>query len=326
VKVLVIVNRISELTSRQSTAMLIAELSRRAVELYVGDLEGIRITMKDEAAGIACSATASCIDRLHSSTDIAQLREASLKTFNLSAGDVVILRTNPGRDPDRKQQHQAALWTLAALDFAGVRVINRPTQLFRLAAKSSLFGLNARYRPAGIITDSLDQLVAFANGIDECIVKPIVGSRGEGVHKLVSPLNQDDVSTIAELQTRGSVICQEFVPWDQRGDVRLVVLDGKPLEIDGKVAAIHRVPATGDFRGNLHAGGTACAIEPTPAMLEAAKHAAQFLNSQGVMLAGIDLVNDQVIEMNVFSTGGLFDAERLYNREFVATIVTHMMQ
>ena len=53
-KVLVIVNRFSEMTPRQTTAMLIAELSRRDVELFVGELGGVGLAIADDAGCVRC--------------------------------------------------------------------------------------------------------------------------------------------------------------------------------------------------------------------------------------------------------------------------------
>ena len=192
----------------------------------------------------------------------------------------------------------------------------------RFAAKSSLFSLAQRYRPIGLVTENLDEIADFAARRESgCIVKPVFGSRGQGVMKVPPTWAQSERQSVQQLLASGSVICQEFVDWHEPGDVRLVVLNGEPLQIDGRVAAIHRVPAEGDFRGNLHAGGTARPIIPTAGMLNAAKHAAGLLSSYGIALAGIDLVGDKIIEMNVFSTGGLFDAQRFYERDFVSAIV-----
>ncbi len=322
-QVLVIINRLEELKPRQTTAMLIAELSRRDADVFVAELETIDIVLQDSDYSVRCSAMATRVTSpMESSEDVVGLETQPTQRIELSHADRVVLRTNPGRDPDRRTEHEQLLFALTAVDSIGIRVTNSPSQLARLAAKSSLFALSPEHRPRGMVSTSPDVLLSFIAGLHgECVVKPVVGSRGQNVFKLSASITDDDQATVRDLVKLGPVICQEFVPWDQPGDIRFVVFDGEPLEIDGAFAAIHRVPAAGDFRGNLHAGGTAQAIEPTPEMLAATRHAAQYLKSHGVTLAGIDLVGSKIIEMNVFSTGGLFDSHRLYDRDFVSKIV-----
>jgi glutathione synthase len=99
------------------------------------------------------------------------------------------------------------------------------------------------------------------------------------------------------------------------------MLDGEPLMKEGHLAAIRRVPAQGDFRSNLHAGGS-----PEPAELSAEQRrtlssAGPLLRQEGIRLAGVDLIGTRIIELNVYSTGGLRDAERFSDQDFCDAIL-----
>ena len=121
------------------------------------------------------------------------------------------------------------------------------------------------------------------------------------------------------------MVAQHFIAADHPGDRRVVVLDGKILEANGHIAGIERRPAENDFRGNLHAGGTAHPFTLTPTERAAAEHAAMLLRASGIRLAGVDLIGDQIIELNVFSTGGLYDANRFANIDFTEMIVQRLV-
>lgn len=314
-RVVVVINRIAELTERQTTWMLIAELANRDVDLFVAEADGV--TLGSDGFEVQAA-------RVPIAIDIPP--KPGEEQVGLSHGDLVLLRTNPGRDVERSALHDELLTTLMAAEEQGIRVINRPQYLQRMAAKTSLFELDEQHRPAGFVSRNADDVFAFIlDAESDCIVKPVVGSRGRDVLLISSELMPDEQSQIEELVSREEVICQHFVEWDQPGDIRVVVLNGEPLAVEGRIAAIHRVPAADDFRGNLHAGGTAQPIELSSSMIKAVTHAATHLNKHGISLAGIDLVGDQIIEMNVFSTGGLFDASRFYKREFVTQLVGHVL-
>lgn len=320
-RVVVVVNRVAEVTARQTTAMLIAAFVARGHDAFVAEVDGLSV--RDSRASPVCSCEAVRVSAcdLDSQEVASRVNAGAFETVQLAEGDLLFLRINPGRDPERIGTHDRCLQLASVAMSLGIRVLNRPDQLNRFASKASLFELDAAYRPAAIVCSRIEQVIEFAAQRDRaCVVKPLVGSRGRDVVRLAVD-DADTVETVTEVMLRGPVVCQEFVDWDQPGDVRLVVLDGQPLTIDGEVAAIHRVPAAGEFRANLHVGGTAQPIKPSAAMLAAATHAAQHLKAHGIWLAGIDLIGDKIIETNVFSTGGLFDAQRFYQRDFVGEIV-----
>ena len=175
-QVLVVINRIAELKPRQTTAMLIAELSRREADVFVAELATIDLVMQDSNSTVRCSAVATPVARMKSSEGTASLGNQQARRIELSPLDLVVLRTNPGRDPERRPEHEQLLFALTAIDGIGIRVTNSPSQLSRLAAKSSLFALSSEHRPRGIVSTSPKILLEFIADLgDECVVKPVVG-------------------------------------------------------------------------------------------------------------------------------------------------------
>ena len=65
----------------------------------------------------------------------------------------------------------------------------------------------------------------------------------------------------------GYCVAQEYLPAASKGDVRLFVMNGRPLMHDGKYAAFRRVNKTGDARSNMHSGGESEPVEVTDKML-----------------------------------------------------------
>ncbi|MGM0597353.1 MAG: glutathione synthase, partial [Myxococcota bacterium] len=172
-------------------------------------------------------------------------------------------------------------------------------------------------------TKDKDSLKTFINnkGKQNTVIKPLSGTRGRNVFRL-NPVNDANHNQIIEiLREEGYIIAQEFLPEAKAGDTRVIVINGKILEHQGKVAAIRRLPSKGDFRSNLHAGGTAKPAKISVQMRKAVELAKPKLLADGLFMVGIDFIGDKIIELNVFSPGGFRDAERFGDFSFSTLVI-----
>ena len=207
----------------------------------------------------------------------------------------------------------------------GVRVVNRPGNLLRFASKSSLLLLDRKHRPEMVVTDDADEVIEFVRSASgDCVIKPLLGSRGNNVLRVANDA-ADLKNLLAVTFGNAQVVAQHFVAANHPGDRRVIVLDGQIVESDGCLAGIERHPAAGDFRANLHAGGSAHPLLLNETERAAATTAGKLLLSHGIRLAGVDMIGDKIIEFNVFSTGGLYDGNRFANTDFAETIVRQLL-
>ena len=116
------------------------------------------------------------------------------------------------------------------------------------------------------------------------------------------------------------------MPDASKGDVRLFLLNGKPIEIEGKIAAIHRTQAKNDIRSNVHQGGKVKTPKITNAMLEIVDTVAPKLIADGMFLVGLDIVGNKVMEVNVFSPGAMGHASRLHKVNFFEPVIKAIEQ
>lgn len=313
-----VVNDRREPSAEQTTTLLIGAAARRGHEVLVCGVGDFTVTDDGMLHVRGCR-----VEATEPSAVVEELLGGRAHTQALGEQDLCVIRTNPGRDDARRAEHVAALRLLEQLDEQGVRVFNHPRGLSRALTKLSLLEVPASSRPRTLITRDVATIERFLHeASDRIVIKPLDGTRGRDVFVLEQAGSRANVKQIIEVVLRrGYAMVQEFVPGADRGDIRVTVVNGRVLEVDGQPAAIARVPRGGDFRSNLHAGGAAEPAGVTDAMREAIAEIAPHLRREGLFHVGVDFVGCRILELNVFSPGGLHPSERLYGRDFSGAVV-----
>ena len=98
-------------------------------------------------------------------------------------------------------------------------------------------------------------------------------------------------------------------------------MNGQPLRCKGKYAAFRRVRSGDDMRSNIHAGGTKAQAVITEQHLELVKMVRPKLVQDGMFLVGLDIVGDKLMEINVFSPGGLGSARQFEKVNFSNVVI-----
>ena len=111
------------------------------------------------------------------------------------------------------------------------------------------------------------------------------------------------------------------MPEASEGDIRFFLMNGRPLVVDGKYAAFRRVPAKGEIRSNVHVGGGPAPVEVTPAMLAVVEAVRPKPVEDGMFLVGLDIVGDKLLEINVFTPGGLNNLSQMYDTNFPQSVI-----
>ena len=314
-----VVNRIDELKLHQTTTRLIAEACRVSTRVAVTDVLSLAVRSPTDIRGLAVVIAGGSPQ---TPADICRLVTSPLREeIPLHEANLVMLRTSPGRDLGLAWAHRLCLQVARLVRDAGVSVVNDPVGLER--ASSKLYGacLPSDISPATLVAHSWvqarDYIVSLGKPV---VIKPLLGSQGRDVF-FVHDADEQNLSQLCELlgQT-GYLVIQEFMPDAIRGDIRVLLLDGKVLEVGGVLAAVHRVPRVGEFRSNIALGAKATPVELTEVQRRVARRTAEIVLEDGIRFSGLDLVGDRVVEVNVYSTGGLVDAELFYGVDY-ATVV-----
>lgn len=250
---------------------------------------------------------------------LAAVREGTSEWLDADRFDAILLRNNPF--VQHAWARDVALRFGAICERRGVVVWNEPRGLFRAADKLYLLELPREVRPATLVTRDRAEIEAFLEKHREVVLKPLGGSGGRDVF-LVRTGSTRNLETIARTISRaGFIVAQEYVPEAMAGDTRLILLEGEPISVGGRIAAVRRVRGGDDLRSNIHAGGSVARAEVTEGMLAVARAVGPRLIADGLHLAGLDLAGDRLLEVNVFAPGGLRTASELEGVDFIAPAI-----
>jgi glutathione synthase len=204
----------------------------------------------------------------------------------------------------------------------GVIVVNDPEGLAQAQNKLYFQDFPASVRPTTLISKNIAEIRDFIDGQKKgAIIKPLQGSGGKNVFKIASPQDHNLNQIFEAVSGEGYLIAQAFMPEASEGDVRFFMMNGRPLVRDGHYAAFRRVPAKGEIRSNIHAGGGPAPVQVTDTMLGIAEAVRPKLIQDGMFLVGLDIVGDKILEINVFTPGGLNNLSELYETNFSDTVI-----
>ena len=235
---------------------------------------------------------------------------------------MVILRSDPAEEAERPWAAQVGVDFGLILTERGVVVLNDPAGLTRAAHKLYVQSLPEKVRPRTLITRRMEELKEFMDREkSDVILKPLRGSGGDRVF-MVRQEDGVNLNQIFEaVADSGYVIAQEYLPEAASGDIRMFLLNGRPLKVDGRYAAFRRVSSSEDVRNNMSVGGKAESVEMTEELLEVAEAVRPKLVEDGMFLVGLDIAGKHILEVNVFSPGGLGSSEHLEKVDFVGAVI-----
>jgi glutathione synthase len=248
---------------------------------------------------------------------------ALVEPVNATDLDVLFLRNDPATEPANRgwAKNAAMIFGQLALRHK-VIVLNDPNTLSEAVNKMYFQHFPESVRPRTLITRDPKEIHNFHEEHGgNMIVKPLQGSGGVGVF-LVKADDKVNLNQMIEAISRdGYVIAQEYLPKAAEGDVRLFVVNGMALSWKGKYAALRRVNKNGDLRSNMSAGAVAEKVKVDDTMLEIVDKIRPKLIQDGMFMVGLDIVGDKLMEINVFSPGGLQGASMLQKVDFSEPVI-----
>jgi glutathione synthase len=224
--------------------------------------------------------------------------ETDTRTRLLADYSAVLMRKDPPVDHD----YLATTHLLSLAEEQGARIFSRPAALRDYNEKLAIFRFPQFVAPT-LVSASMDLIGGFLDEHGDIIVKPLHAMGGEGVFRL-RPEDPNRSAILETLTRHGehAIMAQRYLPEISAGDKRIILIDGEPAPY-----ALARIPAPGETRGNLAAGGTGCAQPLTERDEEIARTVGRVVREAGIFLAGLDVIGDYLTEVNVTSPTGLVE-------------------
>jgi glutathione synthase len=225
------------------------------------------------------------------------------QTLPLCQIDVLLIRKDPPFDTH--YLHLTQLLELAERE--GTLVINRP-QALRDCNEKLFATWFADLMPETLVTKQATLIRQFHEQQGEIILKPLDGMGGSRIFHLQR--QDDNRSVVVEMLTQnGQCYCmaQRYLPEIKQGDKRVLLVDGLPVPY-----SLARIPAAGEARGNLAAGGRGEARPLTTRDRTIAEQVGPLLKQQGLLFVGLDIIGEYLTEINVTSPTCLQEIEAAY--------------
>ena len=264
---------------------------------------------------------------LYMQHDIARAKVQSLKVFNnadnwyqlsetediaLDSLDAILMR----KDPPFDMNYIYSTYILEKAEEKGTLIINKAQSL--RDANEKLFTNNfPQCMPPTLVSSQAEHITAFFNEHKDIILKPLDGMGGASVFR-IKP-GDSNLSVIIETLTEHGTkltMAQRFIPEIKQGDKRILLINGKPVPY-----ALARIPAKGETRANLAAGGEGVGIELTNRDRWICEQVAPVLKAKGLIFVGIDVIGDYLTEVNVTSPTCIRELDKQYNINISALLM-----
>ncbi len=226
--------------------------------------------------------------------------------------DVILMR----KDPPVRLEYVYATYLLEQAERAGTLVVNR-TQSLRDVNEKLYTAWFPECCPPSIVDRDQTRLAEFLQRHEDIIVKPLDAMGGESVFRL--RVGDPNTSVVLETMTaRGSryTLAQRFIPEIRDGDKRILLIDGEPVPY-----ALARVPAKGETRGNLAAGGQGLGVPLSERDLAICERVAPTLKDKGLLFVGLDVIGDYLTEINVTSPTCIRELDRIYGLDIAGQLM-----
>jgi glutathione synthase len=225
-------------------------------------------------------------------------RAAPLNTLS-----VILMR----KDPPFDLEYIVATYLLEQAEAAGTLVVNKPQSLRDANEKLYTAWFPQCCAPTQV-TRRAACLYDFLEEQEEIILKPLDGMGGKSIFRIAN--GDVNTSVIIETMTQHGqrfVMAQRFLPEIAHGDKRILLVDGEPIPY-----ALARIPATGESRGNLAAGGHGEGVALTERDKWICRQVGPVLREKGLLFVGLDVIGHFLTEINVTSPTCIRELDKLY--------------
>lgn len=235
----------------------------------------------------------------------------------LAGFDVIFMRANPPLDPIMLNFLDSVKDDVFIVNsLQGLREANN--KLYTAAFGDS----HSNIIPVTHVSKNKEYLVQqiMESKSEKMILKPLNGYGGSGVI-LIEKSAMNNIKSLLDFYVSNSdgtsnyVILQEYIEGADKGDVRILLLNGEPI------GAMRRIPGSGDHRSNVSAGGSVARHVLTRDEKNLCKQIGPKLVKDGLYFVGIDVIGGKLVEVNVMSPGGVTYMNKEYKTKIQSKVI-----
>lgn len=233
-------------------------------------------------------------------------------TRPLAELDVILMR----KDPPFDVEYIYATYLLEAAEKEGALVINKPASIRNANEKIFATEFTDCVAPS-LVTRRADSLREFLAEHGDIILKPLGEMGGASIFRVKTA--DPNISVIIENLTHHGasyIMAQRFIPEIRAGDKRILLIDGEPVPF-----ALARIPAKGETRGNLAAGGHGEGVPLSERDIEICNRVGPVLKEMGLIFVGIDVIGDYLTEINSTSPTCIKELDKQFNLNISAQLM-----
>ncbi|MFT5756700.1 MAG: glutathione synthase [Alteromonadaceae bacterium] len=296
IKLGIVMDPISQVNVKKDSSMaMMFEAQKRGYEIYYMEMKDLYLIEGQ------CRASAQRINVFDDPQHWYEL--SAVKDIDVSELDAVLMR----KDPPFDTEFIYATYMLERAEVAGTLIVNKPQSL-RDCNEKLFTAWFSDLTAKTLVTRSSTRIREFHQQEKDVIIKPLDGMGGSSIFRI----KEDDVNVgviIETLTDNGNqyAMVQEYLPQITEGDKRILIVNGEPMPY-----CLARIPAQGETRGNLAAGGRGEARPLSPTDKLIADTIGPELKKRGLFFVGLDVIGDKVTEINVTSPTCIREIEVAY--------------
>lgn len=261
---------------------IIKEMLERGHEVFITTIDKLGLN-----GGKACC---SCAKSYLKDGNIFYEKDFSKK--NIEEFELVMFRPDPPVDLD----YINATFVFDFVDRNKTKIVNdnKAIRDFNEKMHANLFN---EFMPKNIVSASFAEIEEFLKEQNEIILKPLNNCFGTGVMYLKK--GDKNIRSIIKSMTNNEktlIMVQKYIPAAEFGDKRVLILNGEVLDV-----CVQKLPSGGDFKFNNHSDEFIKKAVLTPSEKAKFSQVAKKLNQIGIYMAGLDVIDEQIIEINVTS-------------------------
>lgn len=294
----------------ETTLFWMKELDRLGHSLFVFESKNLFLKQKEvwgQAKQITMTGHPNCFYRT--------FKEAPK---NMATLDCLFLR----KDPPFDLAYFHHLLLLSKVENK-VLCINSPMALLKHNEK--LAALDFPFTPKTYVGSQIEEIIAWGEkqkgGV---VIKPLNDAGGRDVYRLnPKDLNRWLTKRLLRRLTwdeTSPILVQEFLPATQKGDKRILLWMGKVL------GQFLRIPKAGEFRANLHLGGSFHKCSLTVTDRKVIRALGPWSMKEKLYFAGFDMIGNHLTEINVTSPMGIREVNQLYGKKIEQIMIRDILK